>query len=307
MRRLYHRARRLSPARLGEAVWGGRVWQRLPSGDGDAKFMPMLVHLPDRAVLAVTGEDRIAYLQGLVSADVARAAPGCCLWSALLTPQGKYLADFFIHTTAEALLLDVAVAQAAALRARLLRFRLRSKLAIEAAPLAVHVAWPEAPDGAVPDPRLGEAGFRLLASSPRGSGSVADWERHRIPLGLPEPRDHDPEKTVLLEAGFDELGAIAWDKGCWMGQELTARTRYRGLVKRRLVPVVVAGALPPPGTKILDAAGAEAGTIRSGIDQMALATLRLDSLGGSLSAAQAMLAPRLPAWMQLPETTGAPA
>ncbi len=261
----------------------------------------MLVHLPDRAVLAVSGEDRIAYLQGLVSADVARAAPGRCLWSALLTPQGKYLADFFIHATAAELV-----------RARLLRFRLRSRVAIEPAALAVHVAWPPyptgtAPAGSVPDPRLPEAGFRLLAPAPRGTDPVAAWERHRIPLGLPEPRDHEPEKTVLLEAGFDELGAIAWDKGCWMGQELTARTRYRGLVKRRLVPVEVAGRLPPPGTPVLDGAGNEVGTVRSGIDRIALATLRLDALHGKLAAAAATLTPRLPAWMKLPEDMGTPA
>ncbi len=261
----------------------------------------MLVHLPDRAVLAVTGEDRIAYLKGLVSADVTRAGPGRCLWSALLTPQGKYLADFFIHATADALLLDLAAEQAEMVRARLLRFRLRSKVAIAPLPLAVHVAWPDAPQGAVADPRLPEAGFRLLAPTPRGTGPVAAWERHRIPLGLPEPRDLELEKTVLLEAGFDELGAIAWDKGCWMGQELTARTRYRGLVKRRLVPVEAMGRLPPPGTPVLDAAGKEVGTVRSGIDQVALATLRLDALHGPLAAAGATLTPRLPAWMKLPE------
>jgi tRNA-modifying protein YgfZ len=267
----------------------------------------MLVHLPDRAVLAVSGEDRAAYLQGLVSADVTRAAPGRCLWSALLTPQGKYLADFFIHATADALLLDLAADQAEAVRGRLLRFRLRSKVAIEPLPLAVHVAWPDAPAGAVPDPRLPDAGFRLLADAPRGTDPVEAWERHRIPLGLPEPRDHEPEKTVLLEAGFDELGAIAWDKGCWMGQELTARTRYRGLVKRRLVPVAVAGALPPPGTPVLDEAGQDVGTVRSGIDQVALATLRLDALRLPLIAAGAPLTPRIPGWMQLSEDVGSPA
>jgi folate-binding protein YgfZ len=272
----------------------------------------MLVHLPDRAVLALTGEDRLAYLQGLVSADVTRAAPGRCLWSALLTPQGKYLADFFIHATPDALLLDVAEDQAELLRARLLRFRLRSKVAIEATALAVHVAWPDAPAVAngtatVADPRLPEAGFRVLAEAPRGTDPVESWERHRVPLGLPEPRDHDLDKTVLLEAGFDELGAIAWDKGCWMGQELTARTRYRGLVKRRLVPVTVAGALPPPGTPVLDAAGNEVGVVRSGIEQVALATLRLDALRGALTAGGAALTPRIPAWMKLPEDVGSPA
>ncbi len=263
----------------------------------------MLVHLPDRLVLAVSGRDRVAFLQGLVSADVSRAEPGRCLWSALLTPQGKYLADFFIHATAATLLLDVAAEQAELVRARLLRFRLRSEVGIDPMPLAVHAAWPQAPAGAVPDPRLPEAGFRLLAPAPRGTDPLAAWERHRIRLGLPEPRDHESEKTVLLEAGFDELGAIAWDKGCWMGQELTARTRYRGLVKRRLLPVTVTGRLPPPGTAVLDASGAEAGTVRSGIDQVALATLRLDALRGPLTAAGAGLVPRPPVWMQLPQDT----
>ena len=266
----------------------------------------MLVHLPDRVVLTVTGEDRVIYLQGLVSADVTRATPGTCLWSALLTPQGKYLADFFIHATADALLLDAAATQAELLRTRLLRFRLRSRVTIESAPLAVHVAWPDAPEGAVADPRLPDAGFRLLAAAPCGTDPVAAWERHRIALGLPEPVDLEAEKTVLLEAGFDELGAIAWDKGCWMGQELTARTRYRGLVKRRLVPVAVAGTLPPPGTAVRDAAGAEVGTIRSGIDAMALATLRLDALGACLTARDATLTPRPPAWIRLPEDAGSP-
>ncbi|MDE2334618.1 MAG: folate-binding protein YgfZ [Rhodospirillales bacterium] len=267
----------------------------------------MLVHLPDRAVLAVKGGDRVAFLQGLVSADVARAEPGRCLWSALLTPQGKYLADFFIHATADALLLDLVAEQAELVRTRLLRFRLRSKVEIDPEPLAVHVAWPEGPAGAVADPRLPAAGFRLLSPTPRGTDTVAAWERHRIALGLPEPRDHEPEKTVLLEAGFDELGAIAWDKGCWMGQELTARTRYRGLVKRRLMPVTVVGTPPPPGTTVIDASGAEAGTVRSGIDQVALATLRLDALEGPLSADGASLLPRPPRWMNLPSNTEPPA
>ena len=286
-----------SPARHG----------RLSGGMSEPTLRAMLVHLADRVVLAVTGEDRLAHLQGLVSADMRQAAPGRCLWSALLTPQGKYLADFFVHATPDALLLDVLATQATLLRERLLRFRLRARVAIEAAPLAVHVGWPERPEGAVPDPRLPEAGFRLLAPPLPGTAPLpgaderAAWERHRIPLGLPEPCDLEPEKTVLLEAGFDELGGIAWDKGCWMGQELTARTRYRGLVRRRLLPVAVAGGLPPPGTVVWDAQGREVGVLRSGIDAMALATLRLDALSGNLRAGTATLSPRIPTWVCLPE------
>ncbi len=91
-----------------------------------------------------------------------------------------------------------------------------------------------------------------------------DWDRHRLALGLPDgSRDLEAEKTVLLEAGFDELNGVSWTKGCYMGQELTARTKYRGLVKRRLVPVTVAGSLPLPGTPVLRD-GIEVGTMRSG-------------------------------------------
>ena len=103
--------------------------------------MLKLAHLPGRAVLAVTGEDRISYLNGLVSNDVAGVAPGRCVWAALLTPQGKWLADFFVHADGDRLLLDVEAAQAAMIAQRLLRFRLRAKIAIAPLDWAVHAAW----------------------------------------------------------------------------------------------------------------------------------------------------------------------
>ena len=108
---------------------------------------------------------------------------------------------------------------------------------------------------------------------------------------------------MLLEAGFDELHGVSWSKGCYMGQELTARTKYRGLVKRRLVPVAVDGPLPPPGTPVLRDA-AEVGTMRSGRDGMGLAVLRLDALDAALACGEARLTPRVPDWMRLPERVG---
>jgi folate-binding protein YgfZ len=132
-----------------------------------------------------------------------------------------------------------------------------------------------------------------------------DWDAHRLSLGLPDgSRDLEAEKTVLLEAGFDELGGVSWTKGCYMGQELTARTRYRGLLKRRLVPVSVAGAMPAPGTPVLRD-GAEVGTMRSGRDALGLAVLRLEALSaGGLACGAATLTPRIPDWMRLPESVG---
>ncbi|HEY8289423.1 MAG TPA: folate-binding protein [Acetobacteraceae bacterium] len=267
--------------------------------------MARLAALPGRGVIAVEGEDRVAFLQGLVSNDVAEAGPGRAVWAALLTPQGKWLADFFILSDADRLLLDCERGQVPALLQRLSRFRLRSKVTLRTADdLHVHAAWDGAPavDAlAAPDPRLPEAGWRLMAQGPVPTTALeADWDLHRIRLGLPDgSRDLEAEKTVLLEAGFDELHGISWTKGCYMGQELTARTRYRGLVKRRIVPVGVEGGLPEPGTPIRHGER-EAGTMRSGRGGVGLALLRLDSLTARLTCGDAVLTPNVPAWMQLP-------
>jgi folate-binding protein YgfZ len=269
----------------------------------------LLAPLPARAVIALAGEDRVSFLQGLVSNDVAEAAPGRAVWAALLTPQGKYLADFFILADGERLLLDVERALLPMLLQRLARFRLRAKVTLAAAEeLSVYAAWGGAPPAtplAAPDPRLAEAGWRLLsAAALPANATPADWDRHRLALGLPDgSRDLEPEKTVLLEAGFDELHGVSWSKGCYMGQELTARTKYRGLVKRRLVPVAVDGALPPPGTPVLRD-GAEVGVMRSGQDRTGLAVLRLDALDAALACGDSRLTPHVPDWMRLPEPAG---
>ena len=120
---------------------------------------------------------------------------------------------------------------------------------------------------------------------------------HRLRLGLPDgSRDMEADRSVLLEAGFDALHGGSWTKGCYMGQELTARTKYRGLLKRRLVPVWVEGALPPPGTPVL-ADGAEVGTMRSGRDGLGLALLRVDAAERTLDCAGSRLRVEAPAWM----------
>ena len=266
-------------------------------------YMTRLAALPRRAVLAIEGEDRTAFLQGLVSNDVAEVQPGRAVWAALLTPQGKWLADFFLFADGDRLLLDCERDQAPGVLQRLARYRLRSKVSLGAADdLSVYVAWGDAPMVqaiSAPDPRLPHAGWRLLSAAPLPTTALEiDWDRHRLALGLPDgSRDLEADKTVLLEAGFDELHGVSWSKGCYMGQELTARTKYRGLVKRRLVPVAVEGPLPPPGTPVVRD-GAEVGTMRSGLEQTGLAVLRLDSLEGELICGTARLAPRIPAWMQ---------
>lgn len=259
--------------------------------------------LPARGVVELAGADRVAFLQGLVSNDVAQAAPGRAVWAALLTPQGKWLADFFVCARPDALLLECERAQAPMIAEKLIRFRLRSKIGLRDASngFAVVAGWGDAPmpEGAAPDPRLPQAGWRAVM--PRGEypDLSADYDTHRLALGLPDAADMRAEQTVLLEAGFDELHGVSWDKGCYMGQELTARTKYRGLVKRRLVPVRVDGALPAAGTPVTRA-GVEVGEMRSGRDGRGMALLRLGALEGPLGCGEATLHPEPAPWMKLP-------
>ncbi len=269
--------------------------------------MPNIAHLPQRGVIALSGPDRVSFLNGLVSNEVSRAVPGQAVWAALLTPQGRYLADFFILADEERLLLDTPLQCIEGLLPKLKRFRLRATVEIAdvSAQYQAYATWGGVPPLipiTAPDPRLPEAGFRSLSPGPvKTTASAADYDRHRLTLGLPDgPPDLEPGQTLLLEAGFDELGGVDFKKGCYMGQELTARTKYRGLIKRRLIPVSLSEPDLPPGTPIL-AEGAEIGILRSVTGRLALATLRLDALAKPLLAGGAAVTPRIPAWMHLPE------
>jgi folate-binding protein YgfZ len=271
--------------------------------------MEKIALLNNRGVLQLSGADRLSFLQGMVSNDVSKAVPGQAVWAALLTPQGKWIADFFILSDGGCFLLDCERAQVADISRLLSRFKLRSQIGFEdlSDRIFVHAAW--GPQGPVtddkivvqaPDPRLEGAGLRILSASPLPTNAtLEDWDAHRISLGLPDgSRDLEPEKTVLLEAGFDELQGVSWTKGCYMGQELTARTKYRGLVKRRLIPVQIEGSIPAPGTPILQD-GREVGTMRSALGNRGLAILRLDALTNSLTCNETKLIPSKPSWMVL--------
>jgi folate-binding protein YgfZ len=269
------------------------------------RIMTIVAYLPDRGVIELTGADRVTFLQGLVSNDVAKAAPGTCVWAALLTPQGRYRAEFFIFATESALLLDAPRSAITDIITRLSRFKLRSKVILtdRTADYAVHAAWGgPLPDNAgitAPDPRLAEAGHRILAATPRSdSAAPAAHHAHRLALGLPDHADLEPDKTLLMEAGFGELHGIDWDKGCYMGQELTARTRYRGLVKRRLIPIDAATDLPATG--IITNGAREIGDLRTAQGKRGLAMLRLDALDQHLQIGTIPVSPALPYWLSLP-------
>lgn len=269
---------------------------------------PHLTRLPDRTVIRLSGADRVRFLQGLVTADINAVVPGLATWAACLTPQGRWQSDFFVIANPDepSLLLDCAAEQAETLRTTLLRFRLRADVQLDITGLPVHVAWGNTPDAtllenaiSVTDPRLQAAGWRLIdapADTPLNA-TPADYDLHRLALGLPDGvQDCEPARTLAAEANMDLLGGISWEKGCYMGQEVTARMRYRGLLKRRLVPVASPHPLPPPGNPILRN-GVEVGTLRSSRDHIGLAILKLDALAGPLDCAGLTLVARPPGWM----------
>jgi folate-binding protein YgfZ len=297
----------------------------------DARFV--LLH--DRGVLAVSGADRRAFLQGLVSNDVDKVGPDQARYAALLTAQGKYLHDFTMVEAGETILLDAEAQRLADLKRRLSVYRLRAKAALDERPdLAVAAVFgddalarlglPDQPGRARPfasgiafaDPRLAALGARCIlprdgARDALTRAGLAEtgfeaYDSLRLGLGIPDgSRDLVLEKSILLEAGFDELNGVDWHKGCYIGQELTARTRYRGLVKRRLVPVMIDGAAPPPGAVVL-ADGREVGEMRSSRDERGLALLRIEAvLGGKrLIAGDAIIVPTKPGWMRFDSDNG---
>jgi folate-binding protein YgfZ len=282
--------------------------------------------LPHRSVIAVGGTDRVEFLQGLISNDTTKVAPGRAVWAALLTPQGRFLNDMFvIDGGADTLLLETERERAPALAKKLALYKLRSKVTVEDRSSALEVAVvfgagadkmpliANAPGDAITfaDPRLAELGIRVLAPTgtaaallqARGIAAAPPdaYDALRLGLGVPDgSRDLRIDKALLLESGFDELNGVDWKKGCYMGQELTARTKYRALVRKRLFPVSVEGALPAPGTSVhLD--GQEVGELRSGSGQRALALLQTEAARspGPLTAAGVQLIPTIPPWMRL--------
>ena len=265
--------------------------------------------LADRAVLKLGGAEARDFLQGLVSNDVERLGAERAIYAALLTPQGKYLFDFFLADTGDGLLLEGEAARLGPLAKRLAMYRLRADVQIEAAPdLAVHAVFGDGSAEALGLPneagaarllegggvafvdcRDARAGVRLLAPADADALDLAtvdaeDYDRHRLALGLPNgSRDLEVERSILLEADFEALNGLDFKKGCYVGQEVTARTKHRGLVRKRLLPVAIEGPLPAPGTPIL-AAGRQVGTLRSGQGDRALALLRLDAVADDAPA-----------------------
>lgn len=238
-----------------------------------------------RRILRLSGADARSFLQGLVTNDVAGLDQGL-VYAALLTPQGKYLADFFLTAEGEDVLLDVDAALAEGLVKRLGMYRLRAAVEIEETGLQVKRGTGPAPEGALADPRHPDMGWRLYGAEGGDDGS--GWDAIRVARCIPETGVELTPDTYILEAGFEALNGVDFRKGCYVGQEVTARMKHKTELRKGLQVVDIEGAAPA-GTEIT-AGGKPAGTLFTQAGGKAIAYLRYDrARGAELTAGEATL------------------
>lgn len=292
--------------------------------------------LKNRGILEISGPDTRDFLQGIISNDVTGLDSEHALYAALLTPQGKFLFDFFLMENGDRLLLDCELDRVAALERRLKFYKLRADVtvtdrsdeydvyALFGGDAAEIVGLTNEPAAAATsdeagvrciDPRLAAMGVRIALRHDRlsklqdefpklppltaGDEGLAAYEAWRIGNGVADgSRDIAVEKYFLLEANFDALSGVDFKKGCYVGQELVSRMKHRNAVRRRILPVTAQGTLPPPQTPIVTQDGRDAGILLTGVGNRALAYLRLEMLDQPLGAGDASLRVEVPEWLR---------
>lgn len=231
----------------------------------------------NRRVVRLAGKDALPFLQGLVSNDVLPLARGPGLvWTALLTPQGKYLADFFVVNTGSDLLLDLPGAMADSTLQRLSMYRLRADVQFHATDLPVSRGVGALPDGAFSDPRHPDLGWRLYAAM---ASDPVDWDALRVRHLIPESGiELIPNESYLLETGFERLHGVDFRKGCYVGQEVTARMKHKTELRKGLARVRLASPVPVATPLISD--GKVAGAVYTQAGGAGIAWLRFDRSAG---------------------------
>ena len=264
----------------------------------------------DAGFIMVSGTESIDFLQSILTANVATIAVGSCRPAALLTPQGRILIDMMLYRLSDQdICLQTDQERAGDLLARLRRYRLRRPVTLEHN-LDMHLTLWWGYEGTVKpdddsiflDTRHADLGCRIISTSAdvpsalNGAkpASYEDWQARRIRQAIPEGSiDLVPERALMLEAGLDKLAAVDFEKGCYIGQEVTARTHYRGLVKRRLLPLCCEGPPPAVGSEIIWQ-GKVIGTSKTAAaypdhagHSVALALLKLDDIHAIIDQATA--------------------
>jgi len=289
--------------------------------------------LEDREILAISGRDARSFLQAMISNDASKIAPEVSIYAAMLTPQGKFLHDFIISQTEDLFLLDTEKRRVLELAKNLNLFRLGSDVRISTKTdrLLVAALWkknglpifgghPNLGDTAqmsncsvIFDPRLAALGYRIIGTPKNiktfwsnklsSSPTKSDYDIHRLEVGVPDgSRDIQVNKSFLLESNFEELNGVAFNKGCYVGQENTARQKHRGTIRRRLIKVHISGPPPNEGEMITWENG-EIGQIRSVNNTCGMAIVRLDrwaeakAQNAQFCAGLATVEPAIPEWM----------
>ncbi|HEU5048185.1 MAG TPA: folate-binding protein [Rickettsiales bacterium] len=263
--------------------------------------------LAGRSVIAVSGNDARDFLQGLITNDVRQVTPQLAIFTALLSPQGKFLYDFFIIEHEGKLLLDIERMYEAELVKRLSMYKLRAQ--VEIAPLSdwqVAAVWgtPPAGQGEViyADPRLPAMGVRMLGRNLSVAGDEETYHAYRLALAIPDgAKDLTQNRSLPMEWGYDKLNAIDFNKGCYVGQEVTARSKHRATLHKMVHRVQADTALPPRDTAIMSGER-EVGQMASSNGNIGLAMLNLDAVasGAPLEAAGVKLQAERPAWSLIP-------
>ncbi|WP_170770264.1 YgfZ/GcvT domain-containing protein [Ruegeria lacuscaerulensis] len=236
--------------------------------------------MPNRRILRLSGADTDSFLQGLVTNDIA-GMQGGLVYAALLTPQGKYLADFFLTRRGDAVLLDVAETLADGLVKRLSMYKLRADVTIADSGLNLQRGTGPAPDGALPDPRHNDMGWRTYSAASE-SDDGTDWDAIRVRNCIPETGVELTPDSYILESGFEALNGVDFKKGCYVGQEVTARMKHKTELRKGLRRVLIDGSAPV-GTEI-NAGGKPVGTLFTQSGGAAIAYLRLDRATGDMQA-----------------------
>ena len=267
--------------------------------------------LDKRGVLYLSGKDTRKFLNNLITQNPNKISKGTGIYASLLTPQGKYLFDFFLIEDDEHLLLDCHESQTTDLLQKLTMYKLRADVEIRniSGDLTVWaLSTPDGPDHknhiTIPDPRHPDMGYRLYLPRGKkpifGETDISKYETKRIELGIPEgPIDLEVGKRFIMEANLEELNGLDFNKGCYVGQEINARMKHRGTLKKRIIPVEFEGSAPSPNTKIM-LGNKEAGYTLSHQGNMGLALMRLERLGGNLNLEDGTpIKLRIPNWLKI--------
>ncbi len=231
----------------------------------------------DRSVIEIQGQDRIKFLQNLVTNDVSGLSQGP-VYSAILTPQGKFMADFFLIERGDSILMDIHQQLAGDILKRLNMYRLRADVQLGLTDMIVSRGVDDAPQGAVMDPRHPDMGWRFYGDSDLSQPNI-DWTARRIAAGVPDyPQDLTTD-SYILEMGFERLNGVNFKKGCYVGQEVTARMKHKTELKKGLVRLTFAQTAPTSG-EIVTEHGKPAGYVSSASGTQALGYLRFDRGNG---------------------------